>query len=119
MGTRSAISTENNRMTKRTVAGELAHFHVTPRSANAGSLDGRGGILGSVPSGVHVVHRSPTCVLALAEFVDVGISEHTAKVCDASPTAWVPLLLPQGETISHPVRIFSRAHLRAAGGVRW
>jgi predicted enzyme related to lactoylglutathione lyase len=35
------------------------------------------------------LHRDPYLRLVLAEFVDVGISEHTAKVCDASRTASV------------------------------
>lgn len=53
--------------------------------AEAGSASVDGGILLPVPSGVRrQPTRAPTCVLALAEFVDVGISEHTAKVCDAS-----------------------------------
>jgi hypothetical protein len=37
-------------------------------------------------AGPTVVHWGPYPRLDLAEFVDVGISEHTAKVCDASRT---------------------------------
>lgn len=44
--------------------------------------------------------------LATALAVDVGISEHTEKVCDASRTAWVSTRLPH-------------CHLLPVGGVKW
>jgi hypothetical protein len=49
-------------------------------------VDGLRGILVAYLAGSTVVHQDPYPRLDLAEFVDVGISEHTAKVCDASRT---------------------------------
>src|SRR5262245_29348636 len=42
-------------------------------------------ILGLVPSGVHRLQSGPYLRFALAEFADVGISEHTVKVCAMPP----------------------------------
>jgi hypothetical protein len=47
-------------------------------------VDGLRGILVAYLAGSTVVHQDPYPRLDLAESVDVGISEHTAKVCDAS-----------------------------------
>jgi hypothetical protein len=47
-------------------------------------VDALRGILVAYLAGSTVVHQGPYPRLDLAESVDVGISEHTAKVCDAS-----------------------------------
>jgi len=67
-------------------------------------------MLSGVPSGVHGTASGPYLRIVLAEFVDVGISEHTGNVCA------MPHERPDFSTGSTENQSFSALHEPAVRG---